>query len=372
VSVLVLYLAVGIATVGLTAAQLPQSQQSEPARSSKLSHEQISQLQARAEAGDASAQALLGKAYEDGDGVPKSDQKAFQWYRRAAEQGHAESQNKVGILYSQGYGVDRSKEEAVVWYLKAARQKNGKALFNLGAAYYNGDGVRIDDVESYAWFLLAKDAGNPAADDAVKRAASENPRQLSSIFTKIAEMYKRGDELPKDSAEALRWYRKAADAGDSKASVTVASMLLSPDRKPTTQEGAESRRRCEEAAERNFPPGAYCMVLIYRLGLGGPKDPVEWAKWLNRAADLGHPQAALELGEAHWKGDGVQKDLVTAYMWIWLAFRAKVQGAETDAQALQKEMSPKQMEQAKRKASEWVMRHRLPTIYERGAIQPQH
>ena len=95
---------------------------------------------------------------------------------------------------------------------------------------------------------------------------------------------------------------------------------------------------------------------------------------MGRAAELGHPQAALELGEAYWRGDGVRTDLVTAYMWIWLAFNAKVAGAQQDEQALQKEMSPKQIEQAKGKASEWAARHRLPTIYERRGVNspPQH
>lgn len=368
VKAIVLYLAVVVAAVGQTAPHPPQSQQAEPTHSSNLSQAQISQLQSAAENGDASAQVLLAKAYEHGDGVPQNDQTAFRWYRKAAEQGDAESQNKVGVLYSQGLGVDRSKEEAVSWYLKAARQKNGSAMFNLGAAYYNGEGVRTDDVESYAWFLLAREAGNPSAGDAVKRSASENPRQVTVAFTKIAEMYTRGDELPKDPTEALKWYRKAADAGDMKASVSVASMLLGPDRTPTPQEAAEARKRCEDVADRNFAPGAYCMVLINRLGLGGPKDPAESMKWLNRAAELGHPKAALELGEAHWKGDGVQKDLVTAYMWIWLALRAKAQGADADEQALHKEMSSKQVDQAKRKANEWITRHRFPTIYQRGAI----
>lgn len=371
-SLLVVYLVLGVVSCGHAVEQAPE-QQPKPTLSEKLSHAQVSQLQAKAGSGDAAAQASLGKAYEDGNGVPQDDQKAFQWYRKAAEHGDAEAQNHVGVLYSMGRGVDRNKQEAVVWYRKAARLKSGKAMFNLGAAYYNGDGVTPDDVESYAWFLLCKEAGNPNADEALNRAASENPRQLPSAFTKIAEMYTSGDELPKDRAEALRWYRKAADAGDAKASVTVANLLLTAGRSATQAEGAEARQRCEDADKLNFSPGAYCMVLIYRQGLGTANDQVEAKKWLVRAADLGHPQAALELGEAYWKGDGVQKDLVVAYMWIWLAFHAKAPGAQQDEQALQKEMSAKEVEQAKRKASEWATKHRLRTIYERqGNLLPQH
>ena len=40
-------------------------------------------------------------------------------------------------------------------------------------------------------------------------------------------MYETGDELLKNSVEALKWYRKAADTGDPQADVKVASLLLS-------------------------------------------------------------------------------------------------------------------------------------------------
>jgi TPR repeat protein len=290
--------------------------------------------------------------------------------RKAAEQGDAESQNKVGVLYSLGRGTEPSKEEAVAWYRKAARLKNDKAMFNLGAAYYNGDGVTIDDVASYAWFLLAEEAGNLSAKDATERASSEKMANLSAALAKIGEMYVTGVELPKDPVEALKWYRKAADAGGGKASVMVASLLLADRRSATPEENAEARRRCEDAAKGNFPPGAYCMALIYKRGLGTEKDPVEAAKWLDRAAELGHARSALELGEAYWKGDGVKADPVAAYTWIWLAYNSKVPGAEQDEQQLGKELSTKQMQQAKQKASDWAKRHWAGGLRQRPPDSP--
>jgi TPR repeat protein len=352
----------------------PQPPRQETDKPSRLSASEISRLKAKAEGGDSGAQATLGKAYKNGNGVTKSDASALTWLRKAADQGEADAENDLGVMYRMGEGVPQDKEEAVRWYKKAARQGNSKAMFNLGASYYNGDGVQIDDVASYGWFLLAQEAGNPAADEALRRAASEREAGRDSAFVKVAEMYETGDDLSKNPDQALKWYRKAADAGGAKASVTVAKLLLSAGRSLTPEEGAEVRQRCEDAAKRNFSPGAYCMVLIYKQGLGTPKDEVEAQKWLGRAAELGHPQAALELGEAYWRGEGVKTDLVTAYMWIWLALSAKLPGAQQDEQALQKEMSPKQVEQAKRKANEWVVRHRFPTIYERqgGNLRPQH
>jgi len=175
---------------------------------------------------------------------------------------------------------------------------NAKAMFNLGASYYNGDGVAIDDVTSYAWFLLAQEASNPAADEAMQRALSEKSAPPGAACVKVAQMYETGAELPKGSNEALKWYRKAADAGNPGADVKVTSLLLISGHSRTREEDTEARQRCEDAANRQFSPGAYCLALLYERGIGVTKDPIEGVKWLGRAAELGNSRAVLELGEA--------------------------------------------------------------------------
>jgi TPR repeat protein len=44
-------------------------------------------LLTRAESGDAAAQFELGRAYEDGKGVPQDDDRAVEWFRKAASRG---------------------------------------------------------------------------------------------------------------------------------------------------------------------------------------------------------------------------------------------------------------------------------------------
>jgi uncharacterized protein len=334
------------------------AQAQEPAKRAALSPSEISELRTKAVAGDAIAQTALGRAYRTGDGVPHSDQTAAEWFRKAADQGNADAENSLGTMYAFGDGVERNKENAVSWYRKAAKHGSGAAMFNLGAAYYNGDGVDIDDDASCAWFLLAQEAGYAAADEAVSRATFENAKVPIRAFEKIGAMYASGAELPKNASAALKWYRRAADDGSREASVAVASILAAGPH-PTEEEFAEARRRCEQAANHSYAPAAYCMALIYRRGLGVAKDPIETAKWLARAADLGHAQATLQLGEAYWKGDGVKPDLVTAYMWIWLAYNSKLAGAGEDEEAIRKQMNPKDIDKAKRRAGDWVNSHRL-------------
>lgn len=84
--------------------------------------DEIDVLHARAERGDAEAQAALGRAYASGDGVLESKTDAIKWFRKAAEQGHADSQCVLGVLYLLGDGVPQDKEEGVKWLYKAAKQ----------------------------------------------------------------------------------------------------------------------------------------------------------------------------------------------------------------------------------------------------------
>ena len=58
-----------------------------------------SELQKRALEGDVGAQALLGRIYFDGLGVPQDEREAVKWLRAAADQGDACSQNTLGVMF---------------------------------------------------------------------------------------------------------------------------------------------------------------------------------------------------------------------------------------------------------------------------------
>jgi len=327
----------------------------------KLSTSQISELQSQADAGSPTAQVALGRAYQDGNGVAQNDALAANWYRKAADQGNPIAENNVGIMYRSGSGVEKSKEEAVVWYRKAARQKYPKAMFNIGTAFYNGDGVEIDDTAAFAWFLLAQEAGDKAADEAVQRMSKELvPDQRVEGQLKLAEMYKKGEDLNRDDGEAAKWYRVAAENGSNQAAIELASILIRGQGVP--QDYAAARRLCEASAKKNYSPAAYCMGLIWRDGLGQPPDMVEAAKWFNRAADLQNSRAMVNLAEMYWKGVGVKPDKETAYAWVLLAASSGIPEAKQDQQAWQKEMDQKQIEQATAKAHHWVMTHRVLVV----------
>src|SRR5258708_1946318 len=62
-------------------------------------------IKRQAEMGNAQAQYILGRKYENGDGVGESAAKALEWYRKAAQQNLAPAQYALGRMYASGDGT---------------------------------------------------------------------------------------------------------------------------------------------------------------------------------------------------------------------------------------------------------------------------
>ena len=87
-----------------------------------------------------------------------------------------------------------------------AEQGDARAQYNLGIMYGKGDGVPQDDAEAVKWYRLAAAQGVAEA-------------QLNLGF-----MYAKGNGVPQDYAEAVKWYRLAAAQGVVKAQFNLGFM----------------------------------------------------------------------------------------------------------------------------------------------------
>ena len=84
--------------------------------------DEVADLRARADAGDARAQYLLGGRYSSGwGGVPQDDRQALKWFLRAAKQGHAGAQYILGLEYSSRFDYQQPRSGT------ARRQSRGIA-----------------------------------------------------------------------------------------------------------------------------------------------------------------------------------------------------------------------------------------------------
>ena len=171
----------------------------------------IAELKAKADNGDAEAQAKLGDCYFYGNGVPQNQVEAAKWFWKAAEQGNVVGQFFVGQLYAQGLGVPKDAGRAFGWYRKAAEQGYARAQFNLGVCYDEGSGVPQDYAEAAKWY---------------RRAADQNfaPAQFN-----LGKMCEKGIGVMQDYTAAVDWLRKAAEQDFAPAQNALGRLLATGD-----------------------------------------------------------------------------------------------------------------------------------------------
>jgi TPR repeat protein len=80
----------------------------------------LKNAQAHAAQGDAHAEALLGRAYYEGVGVPRSYPTALSWLNKAVAQNEPDAMFVLGLMYEWGRGVPQNLEKALALFDQAA------------------------------------------------------------------------------------------------------------------------------------------------------------------------------------------------------------------------------------------------------------
>ena len=195
----------------------------------------------------------------------------------------------------------------------------------------------------------------------LQQAASRG--DVSAQF-ELAAAYDRGFGVPRDVAEAAKWYRKAAEQGHSESQNSLGSLYQSGEGVP--KDNAEAVKWYRKAAEQGLPIAKNNIAYMYDLGLGVPKDNQLAAKLYGEAAELGEVRAMLNLGVLYVQGQGVEKNHVEAYKWLDLArfysqrsedmqLKWRSRGALDE---LTKMMTPSQIEEGKKRSQDWDKAHR--------------
>ncbi|KAF8940718.1 hypothetical protein BGZ58_005046 [Dissophora ornata] len=123
-------------------------------------------------------------------------------YSQAAELGHAASAFRLGECWEYGkLGCNQDPRLSIHYYTLAAQQEHPEASFALAAWYLVGSPGILpqSDAEAYIWAKRAADKGLAKALYAL------------GYFTEV------GIGPQKDANEAIEWYKKAAAAGDKRA-----------------------------------------------------------------------------------------------------------------------------------------------------------
>jgi TPR repeat protein len=120
-------------------------------------------LQAKAQAGDPTAQFQLGTLDYVGLGVVQDYIAAAALLKQAGAAGNGQAQCELGFLYQTGSFAQGppppDPADALPWYEKSAAQGDKWGEFALAALYQSGQGVKADPAQAQAWFAKAAAQG---------------------------------------------------------------------------------------------------------------------------------------------------------------------------------------------------------------------
>ncbi len=143
----------------------------------------------------------------------------------------------------------------------------------------------------------------------------------------LAELYCSGLGVPQDKAEALKWYKKAAEKGDEDAKKKVETLEVEAKQLNTIADNYYSGRNGREqsyekavdyyrqSAELGNAYGQYSLGYMYRYGQGVQQNYSEAYPWLRKAAEKGISGAQYELGTLYKHGYGVKQDNTAMLEW---------------------------------------------------------
>jgi hypothetical protein len=121
----------------------------------------------------------------------------------------------------------------------------------------------------------------------------------------------------------------------------------------TSGSGKSELPSLRELAESGNADAQATLGKMYRDGSGVTQNVAIAAKWFKLAANRGRAESQLDIGELYEAGQGIAQDYVQAHMWYNLAAAAGVPGAEARRNELAAKMTPEQLSEAQKLASQW-------------------
>ena len=116
--------------------------------------------------------------------------------------------------------------------------------------------------------------------------------------------------VPKDYAEAVKWYRRAAEGNHALAQRSLG--ICYEGGQGVEKDCVEAVKWYRKAAQQNVAGAQFSLGSCYEDGRGVEKDHVEALKWYRKAAEQNDETAQLWLGHCYAEGIGVEKDHVEA------------------------------------------------------------
>jgi TPR repeat protein len=169
-------------------------------------------------------------------------------------------------------------------------------------------------------------------------------------------LYRKGQGVPQDDAQAVAWTRKAAEQGHARAQFNLAIVYYNGYGIP--RDPAQAVSWIRKAAEQGHAEAQFNLGGLYVDGEGVPKDNTQAAVWYREAAEQGDAEAQFNLAVFYRMGQGVPLDLIEAVKWSTIAMD-RLSGDQQKANAAFLEgtarmLTAERLAEAQKRASEWT------------------
>lgn len=261
-------------------------------------------------------------------GIPRDDVQAVRWFTVSAERdGDPEAMERLAEHYARGLGVPRRDDLAILWYRRAAIagnicSKSYGALRRYGIKTFGTDPKDSDEARAIraqaragdpdAQFIIGRfyaDAARSGYPDTRRYARHWLTRAARGGHPEAAAML--AHDTANDPAEHLAWLTLAAEAGHSESRYELACRLRDGDGAPQDLPRAYALF-CALADGRGDLRAAGAAGLMAAAGEGIPADYAAACRLLTLGAK-GNPTLYLPLALLHAEGRGTPRNPTLAY-----------------------------------------------------------
>ncbi len=209
---------------------------------------------------------------------------AYDFYEKASKKKHPHATFMLGLCNEMGRGTDKDLEYADILYELADNYGDTDAKKRRSSGkVYESTAPRGDDEAE----ITDDNEENAAEDD--NTFEGDDPFVVGMAYEDL-----------KQYAEAAKWYRKAAEAGDNDAILTLSVLLLEGEKIPFDDEEAEKWLR---VAANNGDHDAMSLLATMLA------DEEERLDWMKRVAEAGDTEAMVEFaGLLVEQGDNKQAE----------------------------------------------------------------
>ncbi len=237
--------------------------------------------------GSLAARVAMSEFLHNGLGNIKADKnKARSEFLEQAGEGSTDALVILGSISNSSGAYD----EALSFYRKAYEKGNATGAFGIGTLYQFGLGVKEDQAEAIAWF---------------KRAADKN---TGAALDSMGDVFNYEDEVS-NKALALHMYLKAAEFGSTKNYGAIAKIYA--ENTGGLQNFAEAKKWYLRAGAE----GKYQIGELHYFGRGTSVAYAEALSWYRKAAEEGHEGAMRDIAIMYEAGRGVQEDAKASLEW---------------------------------------------------------